>query len=410
MLLPILCLGSRIRVLACAALLGLVSSASADPKPLTKEEQDKVDKAIDKGVAYLKRIQREKGDWPLYFKGGYALGQSLLPAYALLESGVPANDPAIKKATEYIRPRVLKLDRTYEVALAILFLDRLGDPNDKPLIRSLGMRLIAGQHVTGGWNYRCPTLGKEQEDSLCKALAGLSKRLEAGEKLGAKLLRGLGVPSSMRNLPVFRSFSDPGSLPWEDPPPSEATEHKMLLTGTTDNSNTQFAMLGLWAAQRYDVPAGPTFYLMVERFERTEQINGWWSYRFIEEQSTPASRRPSMICAGLIGLAIGRGLKSPALDAAGRGAADLRVLKGLAALSQDIGDIYRGLEGVAAPRGAYYLWSVERVATLFDLPTLGGKDWYRWGAGFLSTSQNTGGWWQAADGGGKPLMVLAGIG
>jgi hypothetical protein len=96
-------------------------------------------------------IIREKG-------GGHVLGETLLPAYALLESGVPANDPAIKKAAEYIRPRVLKLERTYDISLAILFLDRLCDPKDKKSIQSLALRLIASQHRTGGWSYRCLAL------------------------------------------------------------------------------------------------------------------------------------------------------------------------------------------------------------------------------------------------------------
>jgi hypothetical protein len=42
---------------------------------------------------------------------------------------------------------------------------------------------------------------------------------------------------------------------------------------------------------------------------------------------------------------------------------------------------------------------------LFNLPALGEKDWYRWGAGFLSNSQNPGGWWQAADGVGRDRVI-----
>ena len=26
----------------------------------------------------------------------------------------------------------------------------------------------------------------------------------------------------------------------------------------------------------------------------------------------------------------------------------------------------------------YFLWSVERVAMLYDLKTIGGRDWYAW--------------------------------
>ena len=100
-----------------------------------------------------------------------------------------------------------------------------------------------------------------------------------------------------------------------------------------------------------------------------------------------------MMCAGLLGLAIGRGLKLPTPGAPQPGAADIRVLKGLAALSEDIGIAAGGLENYPTNRGTYYLWSVERVAMLFDLPTIGDKDWYRWGAGILLAGQQRDGSW-----------------
>ncbi len=46
----------------------------------------------------------------------------------------------------------------------------------------------------------------------------------------------------------------------------------------------------------------------------------------------------------------------------------------------------------------YLLWSIERVAVLYDLPTIAGKDWYRWGAEVLVANQSDQGDWP--DGGG----------
>ena len=66
--------------------------------------------------------------------------KAALPAYALLEAGVPANDPVIQKAVEYLRPKVITTDFTYEISLAILFFDRLNDPRDKKLIQTLALR------------------------------------------------------------------------------------------------------------------------------------------------------------------------------------------------------------------------------------------------------------------------------
>lgn len=384
----------RTAYLGCVLLLLCVSTAVGDPKPLSKDEQARIDKAIDRAVAGLKHVQTKQGDWPRQYATEYLVGQCALPAYALLEAGVPADDPVIQKAADFIRSGVLVNEKTYELSLALLFFDRLGDPKDKPLIRSLALRLIAGQHVTGGWNYRCPTVGKKMEDALFKALVELNKGQEEGQKSMAKLLKDIRVPPAARAMTVF---CDPRLLAWQDAPDSEENEKATLFAGTTDNSNTQFAMLGLWAAQRHDVPVGPTFRRMVERFELTQQSNGWWTYLLDRNPERNRHPRSSMICVGLLGLAIGRGQKYATSGVPERDKADLSVLKGLAALSQDIGVAASGQEGIVASnmRGGYYLWSVERVAMLYNLPTIGDKDWYRWGAGVLVTSQRPGGEWRS---------------
>jgi len=178
--------GRRFRInvalLSCSILLGHATSVWADPKPLSKEEQAKVDEAIDKGVAFLKKVQTKEGDfgWKMYNLNMYEVGQCALPAYALLESGVPADDPVIQKAAAFLRPRVLVNTHTYELPLAILFFDRLGDPKDKKLIQMCALRLIAGQHRTGGWAYRCPILTDKTALDLLNCLAELNKRRKGG--------------------------------------------------------------------------------------------------------------------------------------------------------------------------------------------------------------------------------------
>jgi hypothetical protein len=368
----------------------------ADPKPLSKEEQARVDKAIEKAVAYLKRMQTKEGGWPLHpGMRGWPLGPTLLPAYALLESGVPADDPVIRKAADFIRPRVLETVQTYEISLALLFLDRLGDAKDKPLIRSLAVRLIAGQHLSGGWEYRCPKVGKEQETVLLKALTALSERLQAGEKSRSKLLHKAKVPPALTSLPVIRALNAPLDVLWKETKKADEAAAPGIrppgLKAGTDNSNTQFAMLGLWAAQRHGVPVDSTFRLMAARFEKSQLANGEWEYYFDHGRTTST---PSMICVGLMGLAIGGGMKLPMHSAPHQGRMDHGVLKGLAALSQDMGIAASGKDKPAVERGPYYLWSVERVAMLYDLPSIGDKDWYRWGAMIYLNNQRPGGEWE----------------
>jgi hypothetical protein len=382
---------------SCLLLLAFVGAAGADPKPLSKEEQAKVDKAIGEGVAYLKGKQTEEGDWPklkIYWSDQYLVGQCLLPAYALLEAEVPSNDPVVQKAAEFIRPRILKSEETYEIALAVLFFDRLGKSKDEQLIRNLALRLVAGQHYTGGWNYRCPSLRETDESNLVKLLGELTKILKSTGTLNAESLRALQVPRQLKHLTVFQ---DPHRLKWVEPHSTEFGRHTQLFVGTTDNSNTQFAMLGLWVAQRHGIPMEPTFCRMVERFEKTQRKDGWWPYDLRFDRRNPFPSK-SMICVGLMGLAIGHGL-TPALSKTKPVEIEDDILiHGLAALYKEIGFPSGQMnKPVPIPKMRYllyFLWSVERTAMLYNLQTIADKEWYRWGAEIIISSQMEGGEWQ----------------
>jgi uncharacterized protein (TIGR03067 family) len=130
-----------------------------------------------------------------------------------------------------------------------------------------------------------------------------------------------------------------------------------------------------------------------------------------------------MTCAGLLGLAVADGLvnevaffRSKAAKDSSRPlkekprlprdpARDRSVRAGLLVLGTAIGqpiDPHQqqtGTSGVVN-RGAppsfpnyYFLWSLERVATVFGLQTISNKDWYSWGADFALAHQQRDGSW-----------------
>jgi hypothetical protein len=70
----------------------------------------------------------------------------------------------------FIRESGARLFRTYDLALAVLFLDRLGDARDGPLLRSPSLRLAAGQNSWGGWSYNCSLLNSSKEKKLEQSL------------------------------------------------------------------------------------------------------------------------------------------------------------------------------------------------------------------------------------------------
>ena len=122
------------------------------------EEQRRIDDAILQGVGYLKKSQLDSGSW---LDQQWPVGHCAMPALTLLECGVSGSDPVIRKAADFVRQRAAELPfgyNTYQRAVAILFLDRLGEDQDQELIQHLGLCLLSGQNDDGGWGYDCPLL------------------------------------------------------------------------------------------------------------------------------------------------------------------------------------------------------------------------------------------------------------
>jgi hypothetical protein len=339
------------------------------PAWLPPAEQKRVNEAIDRGVEYLKRTQRNDGTWSDF----HPVGLAALPGLTLLECGVPRDDPRVQEAASYVRSAIPQLDRTYELSLCILFLDRLGEPSDRPLIQTMALRLIAGQTLSGGWTYTCPVLFPPEERELMLALQKTrpTSNLELfvpapgakpppelfvpgskssgpdlavprsgdkgppglavpGQRPGDKRGPGVVGPDSKAGAEKPGTVAFPGELPKPDekkpalkPPPQPAESlaqvHAGLSprlkrvaalmppilagpfpthdVGNTDNSNTQFAILGLWAAGRHEVPMERSLALLVKRFRLSQTIDGGWGYHY-----EPGSRakRPSMTGAGLL--------------------------------------------------------------------------------------------------------------
>ncbi|MFN4261032.1 MAG: HEAT repeat domain-containing protein [Gemmataceae bacterium] len=358
---------------------------------------EQIQRAIQRGVEALKT--RPIGD---NVRGHHQLGAQALKGLTLLECGVAPTDPAIEQAAKDVREASIELTHTYTLALSLLFLDRLGDPRDVPLIQSMGARLLAGQNQTGGWTYYCPRI----EDSEVRRLTNVVR--QRNELVGA------------RELPRIAPYDPrkPPELPAEIKRQLQLINQQQAVRraggpggfmGGGDNSNTQFAILGVWVARRHGLPVHDALNRLDARFRGSQNADGGWSYTSMS--SGMGINMPStaaMTCAGLLGLALHHGSVNEAVlrtNATPNAtpvkptrdpSQDPAVRAGLMALATTIGDPgdAGNLRGPRRMRqGYYFLWSVERVAVAYSLDTIGKKDWYAWGADILVRGQNLDGTW-----------------
>src|SRR6056297_2870927 len=114
-----------------------------------------VQRAIDRGVAYLRKMQNDRGGWDEF--AGQSCGLSALCTLAMLNCGVPNDDADIVRAMRYLRS--FEPTQTYSVSLQTLVYCQLGAAGDLPRIRRNVEWLMAEQMRgaavgnAGAWNY-----------------------------------------------------------------------------------------------------------------------------------------------------------------------------------------------------------------------------------------------------------------
>jgi hypothetical protein len=312
---------------------GLLASVVASPvsAEITAEE---VRESIRRGVNYLKQQQDPRsGRWNEPAGFGFPGGISALCTLALLNCGVPLDDPAMVQALQYVRRSDKGSRMTYSVALETMVLCTAEPEKDRLQISEnvawLQRNQVANGLRSGAWAYR----------------------------------------DRDRKEPV----------------------------GGGDPSNTQFAMLALYEAERLGVPVHDSVWRRsLGYWTRLQGEDGSWSY------SPDQEAKGSMTCAGIASTIIALGQLSEG-DARVEGEqvlccrpqADNQIPdRGLEWLARHFSVASNPSQGSGRVRGfsqsylLYYLYGLERVGRMTANRFIGEHDWYREGSEVLVRAQD----------------------
>jgi hypothetical protein len=318
---------------------GLWNVEAQTPRKKKEALADQVRVSIDRGVDFLKQKQRTGGSWEVNLptaapvvQGGWT-GLALL---ALLNAGVPPQDPVVAKGLDYLRGKS-RPDSTYVRALETMVFVEAGLAQDKAIIREnvdwlVNARVIRGGQLHG-WSYTLKPTGS-----------------------------------------------------------------------TTDGSNTQYALLGLWAGKQAGMAINREIWQSIRDFYmRTQDAEGGWPYAASGVGGGQGASL-TMTAAGVCGLLIA----SMELNS-GREIIDKDGNVNNCGLYDEDRGVARGLEWISSrdarkrdrfqidlPNRTFYnLYGIERVGRLSGLRFLGRHDWYREGCKYLVDEQQRDGSWSA---------------
>jgi hypothetical protein len=294
---------------------------------------DRVHRAIDRGVQFLRDQEDHNGHWEVDggMAAGYRGGETSLVLLALLNCGVSPDDPIIERGLKYLRD--VPPSRTYVVGLQTMVFATAGKAVDFPRIQRnvdwlLDARAMNGNQLQG-WSY---------------STAPLQAKLQ----------------------------------------------------GITDNSNSQYALLGLHAGKEAGVKIGKGVWKSIQDFYISNQNDeGGWGYHPRVIRGSPAQLTMSVagLCGLLIsGMELNEGRETPNEDGTFKGCGDYQENPRVADALQWIARHFQ-IDRPAGGAVFYNIYGMERAGRLTGRRFLGDHDWYREGCEFLVGSQHEDGSW-----------------
>ncbi len=313
-----------------------------------------VPRAIDEGVAWLKSKQLENGSWKYCVCGsnpndGFAPGTTALTLYTLLKCDVPLKDASVQAGFDWLLKEPLP-NHTYTVSLEAM---------------------ACGEAI-------------ELLQPAFRAEKNKAAKLEIATAIDrhAKRLRECATWLVEAQTRSNRGGYESGDWGYQKPANRDM-----------DNSNTQFALLGMRASQNAGIPVPEAAWAKSLNHWHADQLkDGGWPYRRAPDDPNQGHTR-SMSAAGMYCTLVAKATLRRKAPETLLGDEPIKKVVGLFTKQYPIPDAKRERPGGHVHSIYYDLYSLERAMMLAKMDKLGARDWYHDGALFILLNQEAGGEW-----------------
>ena len=338
---------TRWRIGAWAALAAAAIGLVGAIPARAEVTSEQVERAIGEGIRYIKSQQKPDGSWREYNGNNqYVTGVTSLATLALLTAGVPSNDPSIRSALDHLEQ--FRADDLGQVYTVALqtMVFASADPS------RFGVQLLENVR----W-------------------------LERAQIRPADGVDGVG-----------------------------AWTYTVSKGGAADNSNTQYALLGLNAASEVGIAVDQRVWALSRAYwEECQRISGGWGYTMSPNSHVIASMTTaglsSLVITGLRRIQSRELLIGDEIRNCGEGGINPNIQRAL----DWLGANFRVDQNLGSGNWKYYyLYGLERAGRLSGQRYFGSHDWYVEGAEELVALQKLpGGNWPGSSGENDPILTTS---